>query len=1219
MRRCFKIVSWLVVGLLLAAATLPWWMGGVLVLAKRPFGFEYGRYDRVGYGRFALRDVRYQRADVVVTVGRVEAATPLLYGWRHLRGGSSPLLVNDWRVEVKRGKPSLPDPEAGWRPLRRLLFTIMDAVGLWLPEARVETGEVIFPGGRIGLSLGNWRDRVLRVEGLSWGGHSYQGLIEFVSRQDLIHLQLATEKNAVQLELESRGAKVAGALRWSEQPVAIAAQFAERGWLPVDAQAIAENWTLDGGKLGLGTAYKAVRGSVRLDWSKDGFVVDVTSKGEPLVDKKIPPLDLAAHGRGDLDTLTIETLHVAIPGLDAHLSESVRMSREGRLLSGPSRFTLESDLGRQSWFPAEGRVTGEARIESGNDFKPRIALQISAKALKVDRWSLSQFQATGVFDWPLLEISSASVSFGSDEMIQLSGGVNLETKEISATKLEARLKGATVAGWFPNVPTFTNAVVTAQLEGPWMQLSHNGKAQVTGLDLPPLRPVGLKFEWTGVGDVIGKLMVAASSGEAQLSLSGTADKNGARVDELRIQKSETTWLALEKPTRIEWLPALRCESVVLSGEAGRIELAGQTGTEGDARLQVKDFSTAWLRDWLVWRGPDWRIPVVNFSGQWANGPMDFSLSATADTDLAEQRPVELQLKATGGRAGVKLETLQVFEGQQEAVTSSGMLPVTFLPASRPLWAFNPNAPLDFTAATRPDAAFWTYLAETTGLVIERPQMNLELSGNWEAPRGRISLQLPRIAMNPERFKRKMPIAEAIDGLIELDRGQITLSKLSAMIAGQQVQIDGRLPMPKDGLSGLKDLFWKKFLQEATGRVQIPGAELAALAPYASDLLAPKGRLEVDVTFAEGKAHGFLRVDNASTRPVGPLGVLQDLKVDLAVEGRSVAIHTLEAKMAGQIVAVKGSAGFGEDGESSFDLSLKGENLPFVRQVGLLLRGDLDLKLVSTGNGVGKITGKVKLRESLFSTDVRDFVPKGGGSVGVAARPPYFSIEALPFNTWQLDVDLSGERFLRLHTPVFNGLASMYFHLANTLGDPRATGRVAIDEGQVLLPFATFAIQQGSVQLTEANPYEPALFVTGTSRRYGYDLRLEVSGTASTPVLLFTSSPPLNSEQVLLLVMAGETPNSEMSYTGNQRAVRFGAFIGKSLFSSVSGDSSSADRLTISAGEKVSQQGRETYEAEYSLGERWSLVGEYDEFDDYNGGLKWRVLTDKRKETKRDAK
>lgn len=1219
MCRLFKILSVLVAVLLVMAATLPFWLGGLLVVIKKPLGLEFGRYERVGYSRFALRDVRYQSPSVVVTAGRIEAATPLLYGWRHLRGEVAPLTVTDWRVEVQRGTKSLPDPDQGWVSLRRLLLREMDAVGLWLPEVHVETGEVVFPGGRIGLKLGNWRNRILRVEGLSWAGSIFRGSLEFNSHQDLIRLQLAAEQNGLNLDLESRSTRVNGMAHWLGQPATISADFAEHGWLPVGAQVVAENWVVVGSRLHIGSAYKAVRGSGRLDWHKDDFVAVLTVNAEPLPGEKAPPFELMGNCRGDLDTVTIETLHITMPGLKADLSEPVRLGRDGQLLSGASHFVLDADLAGQTWFPAEGHVNGEAKIDAGRDLKPHIAVNLAAKALKVGRWSVPQLQLTGVFDWPSVEISSASVNLGPGETIELSGGINLETREVSASKLDAHLKGTTVAGWWPDAPVFADLVVRAKVEGAWTQLKHDGEAQVTGLDLPPLRPLGLKFVWAGVGAAVEKFDVVTSSGEAQMVFGGAADRDSVNLEELRIQKGDNAWLSLEKPARIGWQPVLRCDPLVLTGEAGRVELAARTGVEGEARLLVRDFSTVWLRDWFVWGGPDWRIPLGDFTGQWNNGPMDFSVSATADTDLAEQHPVELQLKATGNRRGVDLETLRVFEGKQEAVVAGGTLPLVITPAAHPVWAFDMNAPMDFTAATRPDAAFWNYLAETTGLLIERPQINLELSGNWQSPQGKITLRVPRIATKPERIKIKLPEAEAIDGLIELDRGQVTLRKLSAAIAGQQIQMEGHLPMQKGGLSALKDMSWRKIIQEATGRVQIPGADIAALAPYAPELIAPKGRLEVDVTFAEGEVGGFIRVENAGTRPLGPLGVLQDLKADLALSGRGMRIRTCEATMAGQLVEVKGSADLDEAGVPRFDFTLKGENLPFVRQVGLLLRGDLDLQLNSTDGGGGKITGKVKLRESLFLTDVRDLVPKGAGSVGSAARPPFFSVEAPPFNTWQLDVDLSGERFLRLRTPVFNGLASMRFHLANTLGEPRATGQVVVDQGQVLLPFATFSIQQGLIKLTEANPYEPALFVTGVSRRYGYDLRMELSGTATVPVLKFSSSPPLNSEQVLLLVMTGETPNSEISYSGNQRAVRFGAFIGKSLFSSISGDTGNMDRLTISTGENVSRQGRETYAVEYSLGERWSLIGEYDEFDDYNLDLKWRVLTDKRKEKNPDAK
>ena len=47
---------------------------------------------------------------------------------------------------------------------------------------------------------------------------------------------------------------------------------------------------------------------------------------------------------------------------------------------------------------------------------------------------------------------------------------------------------------------------------------------------------------------------------------------------------------------------------------------------------------------------------------------------------------------------------------------------------------------------------------------------------------------------------------------------------------------------------------------------------------------------------------------------------------------------------------------------------------------------------------------------------------------------------------------------------------------------------------------------------------------------------------------------------------------------------------------------------------ISEQGRETYNIEYKLADRWALTGEYDEFDDYYGGLKWRMFPKKDRTT-----
>jgi translocation and assembly module TamB len=260
---------------------------------------------------------------------------------------------------------------------------------------------------------------------------------------------------------------------------------------------------------------------------------------------------------------------------------------------------------------------------------------------------------------------------------------------------------------------------------------------------------------------------------------------------------------------------------------------------------------------------------------------------------------------------------------------------------------------------------------------------------------------------------------------------------------------------------------------------------------------------------------------------------------------------------------------------------------------------------------------VTMHDGLFVQDVRGLVPKGGGG-GPSRRPPYFSVNVPPFDKWRLDVTLEGDRFLRARTTLFNGIASMKFRLTGALADPRAIGMVRVDSGQVLFPFAKFSLEDATVRLTEENPFDPQLAIFGTSRRYGYDLKLELTGTASVPNLVFTSSPPLTSEQVLLLVMAGQTPKNEVSYTTTQKFRQIGTFFGQSLLNSLGGGGGE-DRLTISSGERISRQGRETYSVEYNLDKRWSLIGEYDEFDEYNAGLKWLAIPKPDEEKKNGRK
>ena len=135
-----------------------------------------------------------------------------------------------------------------------------------------------------------------------------------------------------------------------------------------------------------------------------------------------------------------------------------------------------------------------------------------------------------------------------------------------------------------------------------------------------------------------------------------------------------------------------------------------------------------------------------------------------------------------------------------------------------------------------------------------------------------------------------------------------------------------------------------------------------------------------------------------------------------------------------------------------------------------------------------------------------------------------------------------------------------------------------------------------------------MLAAASSRLYGYNIKMEITGTASAPLVSFSSTPPLTSEQVLLMLAAGELPREELSFSREKRVGNFALYLGKDVIARWLGNEDSADRLTIRSGEDISQEGKTTYYLEYKLDEDWSVVGEYDRFNALNAGLKWRIFS-----------
>ena len=1213
-----------------AVATVPFWFGAATRAIGRSRGVTFSSYERIGYARFAFTDVVYRRDGVRVSVSRAEAPTPVLWLWRHWREQPRPIVAESWEVEVtKSTNPKPPSPDRGWMQLRGLLNRIATQLDRWLPEAKTGAGRVKFPGGEIAVTSAVWSERKLVASGLKYRELTADADVAFGRAEDVLRVNARTVDGVTTVALESRGQNLSGDVTWNAQRAALRAAFPTRGWLPTEASLEAQEWALPGATLKLGDVFALVRSSARIDWRDGRFAARVAAASEPVAGKAAPPLKVDFRGQGDAQAFTIEALQADIPGVAARLSEPVTVERSGALRGDGARLTLQADLAKQPWFTATGAVSGEARVVSAENVRlPAVEFTLAAKNVTAKDVNVASVDATGKLAWPRLEIARGALVAGEGERLEWRGGWDFKAKEILDASVEGQVRRKSVARWLPARPHFDVVAISARANGRVAEMEHRGTVKAADVVFRGVNPLALALAWQGRGIGAERFDAEAIARGSKVTAKGSATRDAVRLEALEFMQAGEPRLKLTTPAMLRWKPTLQLEGLQLAGPQGRIDASATMGERGKVELAAANISSRWFTDIVPEKGPAWQLTLLALMGTWDRGPMNFSLTAGASVEIGEGRTAAVNAAARGDKDALRIEALRVTEGDATVVNATGRLPVTVSPGTAELLRIDENGAVVLDATAAPNAAFWQKLAAVSGVELKEPDAVANVKGTWKSPEGTVSFKAARVAIDPKKVTRPLPTVEQIDVRVSADRDAVRLDAFSFAVEGQPVRASGRLPVPGGRWADLFKQPLEVARRGADLRLEVPEADVAVFSRFLPAVLAPKGRLEANVTFQNGNLGGFVKLRDAASKPLGPLGVLQEISADLEMSGRTLVLRGVKARSGGQPVALTGSVELPAEGTPRFDLALKGENLPFVRQTGLLLRGDLDLKLQTPESGPPRLNGVVRLRDSLFLSDVRSFLPQGGASA--SRRPPYFSVDTPPVNTWGLAVEVTGEKFMRLRTPVFGGVASARFRLSGTLGEPRAIGEIEIDEGTVRMPFARFEVQQGSVRLTESDPYEPAIYLRGQGQRYGYDLTLEIDGKASAPNVVFTSSPALESEQVLLMVMAGAAPRNDIAVTGTQRMTQLGTFVGQNLLSSFTSDGADADRLSIASGEKISRQGKETYDIEYKLSDKWMVTGEYNEFDEYNAGLKWRVFRGERKsetekaeaakrETENDAK
>jgi translocation and assembly module TamB len=1233
----------LLAGVLLLAlllGTSPWWLGWALELALKDTGASMGSYERLGYGAFVLREVRYadEASGLEAGIDSVQTATPPAILWKKLTG--APLEVTVGTVSILQGAAAAPKPDKDTAPpeagppapaeLAGQAFDALDLLDGW--PVHFHAREIVYTSGEMSVTVAEPTYAEGKFSATVSSTLTGQQVAVALERPSPRQLRLATtvspEPASLQLDLAQPATDtldLTGQLRWREQVAEFAAAWTGPGPLPANASVEAQDWVLPEDILSAEDrpGYAAPHATVMAGWNGQTYTFTLNAEATPEpADAGLNPLTAQVQAQGDTTSVRLEKIAVEGGWITAQLAEPVTIPFNNLRDLPAARFHLEADLSQQSLIPARGQITASVVADDRPDKPtPLVTARLEARGLAFEAYTADAAAIDAELDWPQLTLRSCALTLPEDSSLSFSGGYDLKHEELSAVQGSLALSGQLARQYAPEAPEFERLSVDFAVEGPRGRPRHEGDITLTQFAWAEDK-LDISLHWRGEHGALAVLSGKGGGDALDFNWEGDADLG---LDTQRLTLSQASLrprdyaeLELRQPVTLSRASdgTVSLSELVIDGSAGgsvRAQAQVRWPETGEVSVSVANVSPVWLKLLTDAKLPfPARLSELKVNANWANGPMTYALTVKATGEPENQPPLTLSLDLSGDAETLRLNALDARQGTSVLTEAKGQLPLTIDPTADQIALLRPGAAADFTLSAQPGTSpLWQWLQEQYQVVLEKPSLSLQLAGSLDAPTGSLRASLARLDTAEDSELPKLPPTENLRVEADFSPDEITLGTLRLDFAGRPLKAQGRLPMSGGAWDALVSEGRPPELEKASGSLRLDTVPLSAFSAYLPDLLRPGGTVDLSAELRPGLDwSGELAVLGVETMPLPQIGSVTGIEARMAFRQTHLEITRASAQIGGQELAVTGTVEVEDLEQPRFDLAIKGEQVPFVRSPGLIVRGSPDLTLRTDEAGVTTLGGDVALDESFFTLNLTALTQSSGG--GGADTPkrgfPYVSIEDEPLASWRLNIDVEGEGFLRVRVPVFEGIVSADMMVRGTMRDPLVLGQATIDQGIVMFPFANLRLQQGTVTIRQDRPEEPMLDITATGRAYGYDLVMRLGGTAEDPQLTFSSTPALEQGDILLMITAGRMPASDQR-SAQSRLTGLGVFVGNTILVDLGLVDPLDDQLQVFVGEDVTLTGKDTIRVIYRINDTWAIVGQYDRFDAYTLDFKWTVYED----------
>lgn len=1246
-KRWFRRLVWFSVGCILIVATIPWWIGFLIKLLAPVVGVGIDRLETHGWNEWILYNVSWKTENETLSLqaGQVNIPNPMFLLLRE----TGTVRVENWQAALKTpGHHETEEPEeteSGGIPEDfQKLCRYWSLLERFKIEAYFLHGSADIEGISCTIPHFSVTSKILLFAGsLDLDAETSLPLQFSLSREQRDQFQLKAHSpdypGKLELRLDSTPSNVSlqGAFFWDGEGIHLSAYWDSTDLLPVEFLAEATHFVIPQNAIHLeGYQPPAVRFQLR--WLRPSYHLESSLRMLPL-DSGLPPIHIHLQGKGDEDSFSLTHFTMEGPGLHSFLQSPLHIR-----FSEPTSWQKAVPLSLNIDFTDLPMAEIQGKLEGGLLFHPpadpqaisypSVQFNLSGSGLQWKDFPAFAFTLDGNLQWPRLELAHASIRREGMLEVSARGEFLVDTLRIKKLDFDFDLNATLQALLFPHpedIPVKWESIQgRSHLDGTWPDLSGELSLNINGLDVPGLVPTGPGTMALNLsGTITDHLQLHASmehpalilQTEALLELSTDFSQYRAEVRQLDLSPAKVGGLRLQKPFTVEFdqqsqrlsLLDLHWEPTddTTSAPTLKLDIRQLSPQTGDLSLFLKNLPTDWLQPWLeiAAETPDVRIDELTLQAHWdGESPLTGILDNRTSYQLDDQPRLSTHLKLRAENETLYLERISARQEELLLLEGEGRLPVAFYPKrfEKP-WEIFTERPLHLDIHSSETFDSWALLDALTGVEIHSPSLAIRVNGTPDAPSGTLYVHAGKIRLMDGLFIREgIPEIDELTLSLHVTENGLRLNRADIDVAGNTLHAEAFLPMNKPEWQALWSAQELPDWSDAEGSFSLRKTELSTLREFIPPPLRPRGTLEFSARLQPGKQiSGNLLLENVETFPILPLGTINNIQANLHFAGKSLEVIDLRADIGGRTVSIDGEIHLDEDWNPRFDLKLEGTQVPFVRSPGLILRGSPSIALQTDSQGITTLTGEVILNESFFMLDI-SALQSGGGSP--ETRPPYFSITEEPMARWRLHLAIRGDDFLRVRTPVFESMVSVDLQMRGSLREPFVFGQATLGRGVVLFPFAVFQVQEGGVALDQSDPYNPQIHLLATTRAYGYDLTMRASGTPSDPTILFSSTPSLDSSEILLMVTAGVLPNSGNTRSSGSRLGGLGVFIGNNILTELGLIDPLDDRLQIRVGEDVTDMGKDTIDVEFRIDDSWSIIGEYDRFDAYNLNLKWKIYS-----------